>query len=665
MKAKLLFTGGLFFFLNTLNIFGQTDCNGYIQHYWKLEEASQPLFYDYSGTLNISVVNAPSQVEGKVGYAQNFNGSNQANIPDNLSFDWESGSSFSIEFWMNKSTSCSSQSISDNNVIIGRDDPSTQLHWWAGVSCADPGKVNFNLIDANGSGQNLVSKKQVIDGNWHHIAIVRNGISNVTGIYIDGNLDTTLTHAYTGTFNSTAPINVGWLNLAPNFYYNGMLDELALYNRALTLTEIQDHYNSGAGKPYCIRNEEPVTPVKIMPLGNSITFDNNINDTRPVGDKIAYRYHLYNLLNHAGYTFDFTGSESAGFNYFPDTENAGFPGIMASQIPQLLNTGFNSKDNVQETPGPYLDFYQPDIILLHIGTNNVQESPNDVANILDAIDAYKARTGKDTKIILARIINRATYNQTTTTFNTNVYNMALSRNDPDILFVDMENGVDINYTSDMTDDLHPNDIGYRKMALGWFGILEEILTAKQYKPSILVSPSTNGVANTAYSSKVYGIANPAATYSLKSAPAGMSIDPQTGVISWNTPSAGDFPVTVKASNQMGADSVTYTLHILGQTNCNSNLQHYWKLEEAGQSKFLDFTGTLNISIANSPSRVAGKIGYAQNFNGSNKTNIPDDSSFDWGAASSFSIEFWMNKSTSCSSQSISDNNVIIGRDDPR
>ncbi|NJK97745.1 MAG: T9SS type A sorting domain-containing protein, partial [Bacteroidales bacterium] len=145
----------------------------------------------------------------------------------------------------------SSQSISDNNVIIGRDDPVTQLHWWVGVSCINPGKINFNLIDANGNGQNLVSKKQVIDGKWHHIVIVRNGTKNVTGIYIDGNLDRTLTHVYTGTFNSTAPINVGWLNLSPNFYYNGMLDELALYNRALTRTEIQNHYNSGKGKPYC------------------------------------------------------------------------------------------------------------------------------------------------------------------------------------------------------------------------------------------------------------------------------------------------------------------------------------------------------------------------------------------------------------------------------
>jgi hypothetical protein len=108
----------------------------------------------------------------------------------------------------------------------------------------------------------------------------------------------------------------------------------------------------------------PGNVIKIMPLGNSITYDQYISDSRPAGDHGGYRKPLYDLLNSAGLFFDFVGSEVAGQNLFSDPENAGFPGITAAQIVHLLQTGFNQKDNIQETPGFYLDSYAPDIILL-------------------------------------------------------------------------------------------------------------------------------------------------------------------------------------------------------------------------------------------------------------------------------------------------------------
>ena len=89
----------------------------------------------------------------------------------------------------------------------------------------------------------------------------------------------------------------------------------------------------------------------IMPLGNSITFDQYTAETRPVGDRGGYRKYLHSLLTAAGVEFDFVGSETSGQNVFPDPENAGFPGITAPQLLQLMRTGYNARDNVQETPG--------------------------------------------------------------------------------------------------------------------------------------------------------------------------------------------------------------------------------------------------------------------------------------------------------------------------
>src|SRR6516225_4721038 len=80
------------------------------------------------------------------------------------------------------------------------------------------------------------------------------------------------------------------------------------------------------------------------------------------------------------------------------------------------------------------------------------------------------------------------------------------------------------------------------------------------------APTITSVANTAaswgnlYQYQVLSTANPQAIYSLTAAPAGMTINSSTGLISW-TPSVsqlGSFSVTVQASNSAGHTSQSYT-----------------------------------------------------------------------------------------------------------
>ncbi len=207
--------------------------------------------------------------------------------------------------------------------------------------------------------------------------------------------------------------------------------------------------------------------VTIMPLGNSITFDSHSGETRPDGDKISYRYKLYQLISSVGYDFDYVGSENSGNNYFQDPEmddNAGFPGITDDQMAYLINTGYNQYAHIQEAPGPYLNYYSADIILLHIGTNGLTTDPGDVEDILDNIRFYDP----DVYILVARIINRMTYHVETTIFNDNVEAMVNARGDNRIIMVNQETGAGIDYATDMYDNLHPNQSGYDKMAYKWF-----------------------------------------------------------------------------------------------------------------------------------------------------------------------------------------------------
>ena len=98
---------------------------------------------------------------------------------------------------------------------------------------------------------------------------------------------------YTGDFSATVPVNLGMLNYngSDSFFADCSIDELVFHNAALDASVISQHYQDQLnGTPICntvpdTTNQNPV--IKILTLGNSITFDERYNDTRPVGQREA------------------------------------------------------------------------------------------------------------------------------------------------------------------------------------------------------------------------------------------------------------------------------------------------------------------------------------------------------------------------------------------
>jgi lysophospholipase L1-like esterase len=206
---------------------------------------------------------------------------------------------------------------------------------------------------------------------------------------------------------------------------------------------------------------------RIMPLGDSITEGLG-------GHYNGYRGYLYALLSTSGYSFSFVGSEGS----YP-FKHEGHGGWRADEV-------------FKEVYG-WLTANPADIVLLHIGTNDITEGKSavscatDINYILDQIDEYEAENNVEITVILARIINRCYLcntddRQETTALNMEIQNLADIRRDEgdQIIVVDMENGAGINYNDDdsypytdgdMYDDVHPNDSGYAKIAQVWFNAI--------------------------------------------------------------------------------------------------------------------------------------------------------------------------------------------------
>ncbi|MDQ7084902.1 MAG: hypothetical protein Q9M36_08190 [Sulfurovum sp.] len=133
----------------------------------------------------------------------------------------------------------------------------------------------------------------------------------------------------------------------------------------------------------------------------------------------------------------------------------------------------------------------PDIILLHIGSNDWSESISGLNRILAEIARYEINYQHPIKVILARIINRKIHYPWISNYNRNVQSLANSRirAGDDIVVIDMEYGARINYATEFQDPTHPNARGYEKMANVWFNTLKNILKPMPSAPSAFESIS--------------------------------------------------------------------------------------------------------------------------------------------------------------------------------
>lgn len=225
--------------------------------------------------------------------------------------------------------------------------------------------------------------------------------------------------------------------------------------------------------------------IRIMPLGDSITFDARLNDanqtdTRPYSIRTGYRSHLYYSLQSQGVSFDFVGSQKAGWGVEPpfDPDNEGHPGWHTGTI------AINIYDFLVMNPA--------DIILLHSGTNhgqNIEEEINEMNNLLNEIDRFEHDFHTPIRIVLALIIPERHSNQFASSYNNELLQLANRRiaQGDDIIVVDMEHNAGLT-PEDYYDELHPNDMGYAKIAAQWVApILKERDDYLYYFPITLVS----------------------------------------------------------------------------------------------------------------------------------------------------------------------------------
>ncbi len=190
--------------------------------WWRGEGDAQ----DALGTMHGTLVNGTTFAPGMVGQAFDFDGVNDIVSLPNLDMN-----SLTVEMWI-KRDRLTIPGVPLDRLIVSNGDAG-----WA-ILPSDSNRIWWSLTAIN----NVESNASIGATNtWYHIAVTHD--SGQACFYVNGALD--VCRSYNVTFNSSGQgYTMGGRGLAE--FYDGLIDEAAVYNRPLSAAEIAAIYNAGS-----------------------------------------------------------------------------------------------------------------------------------------------------------------------------------------------------------------------------------------------------------------------------------------------------------------------------------------------------------------------------------------------------------------------------------
>lgn len=212
-------------------------------------------------------------------------------------------------------------------------------------------------------------------------------------------------------------------------------------------------------------------PVRVMPLGASITHGSG--EWGP-----NYRYYLWRDLVQLGYSVDFVGSQQAPYSGaypFPDfdQDHEGHYGFRV--------------DMLAANAEGWATAAQPDIVLVHAGTNDIsqgQSVDSTLSDLADLVAVLRAANPAITVLIAQLIPCDPTSGQgvgycnpaNMTLLNSQIPDLAVSLDTTTSRVIAVDHAAGFNATTDLADGLHPNAAGDQKIAARWLAALQPLLS---------------------------------------------------------------------------------------------------------------------------------------------------------------------------------------------
>lgn len=211
--------------VNTLEDFNYIHLEGW----WKLDEGSGQTAYDSSANDNTGTVHGATWTNGKINGGLSFDGINDyVEVADDDTLDISN--EITIMAWVKPSR------MGDYESFVHKDDAYV-LQFAPGTDGYLRGALwlpSLTMLDD--------TTTQLSTNVWYHVALTYDG--SQMRLYVNGS-EVANRAATGGITTNDNPLYIGYNPRGVTYWFNGVMDEVKVYDHALTLEEIQQEYQKG------------------------------------------------------------------------------------------------------------------------------------------------------------------------------------------------------------------------------------------------------------------------------------------------------------------------------------------------------------------------------------------------------------------------------------
>ncbi len=261
---------------------------------------------DIVGGSDGAWIGTASYTNGKSGLAFNFDGASRVQVPDSAAMHFTKA--MTVEAWINLSTF---SGVNSREIVSKLDGPNDNSKTFTFAIDPATKTAYFIVCTTNGVTGVVLGSTTIPLNQWVHLVGTYDG--STVKIYFNGQLDGS-TPWTKDIFPGINPLVIGctlqFTSSSPTSFFDGLIDEISLYNRALTTNEIAAIYAArGAGKsplPPSI-TQQPTNQTVLV--GDPATFSVTANGTPPLN--YQWNCNLTNLVGATNATLTLSSAQLA------------------------------------------------------------------------------------------------------------------------------------------------------------------------------------------------------------------------------------------------------------------------------------------------------------------------------------------------------------------
>ena len=216
---------------------------------------------DSKGGIGGTAFGSPTYTTGKIGQALQLDGvDDYVSVPDTSNLDFNGSQSFSISYWV-KSTTATPH-------VAKKINASATVGYMISAVSNSGGIATLNLSDGvDEVNVSLASSPQVplVNGEWHHVVMVLDQGVNTVRLYVDTATGNTANISTLDSLENSTPLYIGTSGKLSSSKTKGSIDDVRIYNKALSASEIGDLFSLGGGvAPVVTTPTTPTTPRAVL-----------------------------------------------------------------------------------------------------------------------------------------------------------------------------------------------------------------------------------------------------------------------------------------------------------------------------------------------------------------------------------------------------------------